>query len=92
MIIDKRNREQKIDEEVAYAIHIINNELISANQKHQDTFNSDHEGYAVIKEELEEVWDEIKKDNHQLAREEMVQVAAMAVKFVYSSLMREGEV
>ena len=65
------------------------NELVSANHKFMARFNSDHEGYAVIKEELEEVWEEIKKDNHQLAREEMIQVAAMAVKFVYSSMMRE---
>ena len=67
------------------------NELVSANRKFMAQFNSDHEGYAVIKEELEEVWDEIKKDNHKLAREEMTQVAAMAVKFIYSSLMREGD-
>ena len=66
-------------------------ELVSANHKFIARFNSDHEGYAVIKEELEEVWEEIKKDNHHLAREEMTQVAAMAVKFIYSSLMREGD-
>ena len=66
-------------------------ELVSANRKFMARFNSDHEGYAVIKEELEEVWEEIKKDNHQLAREEMIQVAAMAVKFVYSSMIRGEE-
>ena len=77
--------------EINEIIHEVFFEIASANKKFQEIFNSDHEGYAVIKEELEEVWDEIKKDNHKLAREEMVQVAAMAVKFIYSSLMREGD-
>lgn len=45
-------------------------------------FNSTHEGYAVIKEELDELWEEVKKNNKWLAREEAVQVAAMAVCFI----------
>lgn len=48
-------------------------------------FNSNHEGWAVIKEELDELWDEVKKaDPHDpVAREEAIQVAAMAVRFVH---------
>ena len=47
-------------------------------------FNSCHEGYAVILEELDELWDEIKKkspDKDQL-RLEARQIAAMAIRFV----------
>lgn len=44
--------------------------------------NSAHEGYAVLKEEVEEAWDEIKRKNVPLAKEEMVQVAAMAISFM----------
>ena len=46
-------------------------------------FASAHEGYAVIKEELDELWDEIKgnADCTRLAAE-AVQVAAMALRFV----------
>lgn len=47
-------------------------------------FNSAHEGYAIIKEELDELWDEIKnKDsNPNEQRKEAVQVAAMAIRFM----------
>lgn len=45
-------------------------------------FNSAHEGYAVILEELDEAWDEIKANNVDATRKEMVQVAAMALRFL----------
>lgn len=45
-------------------------------------FHSGHEGYAVMKEELEELWDEIKKKQIAKARQEAIQVAAMAICFL----------
>lgn len=45
-------------------------------------FNSAHEGYAVILEELDEAWEEIKANDTERAIEEMIQVAAMALRFV----------
>ncbi len=45
-------------------------------------FNSSHEGYAVIAEELDELWDDVKANRVSLAREEAVQVAAMAIRFI----------
>jgi len=45
-------------------------------------FNSTHEGYAVILEELDEMWDEIKANEPGKASMESVQVAAMATRFV----------
>ena len=50
--------------------------------KHQP-FNSWHEGYAVILEELDELWDEVRKkecDKDKL-RLEARHVAAMALRF-----------
>jgi hypothetical protein len=46
------------------------------------SFNSAHEGYAVLLEEVDELWDEVKCNNRILARAEAIQVAAMAVRFV----------
>ena len=51
-------------------------------------FHNPHEGYAVIREELDELWDDIKANNRDNLRLEAVQVAAMAVRFV---LMLDGE-
>lgn len=46
-------------------------------------FNSVHEGYAVLLEEVDELWDECKKKapNKATMRQEAVQIAAMALRF-----------
>jgi len=50
-------------------------------------FNSMHEGYAVIKEELEELWEEIKKQprrgKYADLKMEATQLAAVAIRFLY---------
>lgn len=50
------------------------------------SFRSAHEGYAVILEELDELWEEVKgvkgERSHRRMREEAIQVAAMAVRFI----------
>lgn len=48
-------------------------------------FNSAHEGYAVILEELDELWEEVRKkrlqrDNRKMLKE-AIQVAAMGLRF-----------
>ena len=49
-------------------------------------FNSLHEGYAVILEELDELWELIKNCKLLTAddrmRHEAIQVAAMAIRFI----------
>jgi hypothetical protein len=47
-------------------------------------FNSAHEGYAVILEEMDELRAEVWKRNREvdLMRKEAVQVAAMAIRFL----------
>lgn len=65
-------------------INEVRDELIKASAKFPP-MNSGHEGYAVIKEELEELWKEVKKYPRApktLMRKEAVQIAAMAIRFV----------
>ena len=49
--------------------------------------NSYHEGWAVLLEEMDELWDEIKKNpsnrDSDLIRAEAIQVAAMAVRLIH---------
>lgn len=44
------------------------------------SFNSVHEGYAVLLEEMDELWDDIKANKDP--SEEAIQVAAMALRFL----------
>jgi NTP pyrophosphatase (non-canonical NTP hydrolase) len=48
-------------------------------------FNSAHEGFAILAEEVDELWDQVKvnQTRRDLAamRREAVQVAAMAIRF-----------
>lgn len=59
-------------------------ELRGARRTHPQDFNSAHEGFAVLKEEVDELWDEVRtKDrDFQQMRKEAIQVAAMAIRFV----------
>lgn len=65
----------------------IEKELIRATTKF-DSYHSHHEGFAVIKEELDELWDEIKsKDRtNETLRMEAIQVAVTAIRFVHDLL------
>lgn len=75
-------------------LNLIVEELYSANSKHP-AFHSTHEGYAVIKEEVDELWDEIKASKafdmaNRMMVNEAVQVAAMAIKFI-ENLYQDGK-
>lgn len=58
-------------------------ELIAACAAH-GPMKSAHEGWAVIFEELDELWEEVRKRNRDNERmtKEAIQVAAMAMRFV----------
>jgi len=69
------------------AVDLICTELEQASEKFPP-FNSNHEGWAVITEELAELWYEIRTHpggpfscNERIERE-AVQVAAMALRFL----------
>ena len=63
-------------------LQTVHDELLHALEKHPEPFNSAHEAYAVINKEMEEMWDEIKRDDLPKAREEAAQLAAMAVRLM----------
>jgi NTP pyrophosphatase (non-canonical NTP hydrolase) len=58
------------------------------------TLTSTHEGYAVLLEEVDELWEEIKKKDTPETRarmaKEVVQVAAMCMRFYNELCVQEG--
>lgn len=71
---------------ISQAISEVNAELGRAMRKFPK-FASAHEGYAIIAEELDELWDEVKSKQGSEGRAtrmraEAVQVAAMAIRFM----------
>lgn len=69
--------------EIKEALNAIHNEYNKASNKFT-AFNSAHEGYGVILEELDELWDEIKRNPQDMIamRDEAIQVGAMALRFL----------
>lgn len=58
-----------------------------------DPMNSPHEAHSVIEEEFDEYWDEVKaynprkgRDTRPRQREELVQLAAMAVRAITDTI------
>lgn len=70
-----------MEDDLNLALKMVSDELRCATEKF-DKFNSAHEGYAVTLEELDEVWEAIKNNDIIKAKIEMIQVAAMAIRFV----------
>lgn len=58
-------------------------ELERAKTKFPLDFHSTHEGYGVLKEEVDELWDVIKQDgSKERLKSESIQVAAMAIRII----------
>lgn len=71
---------------VLTALMAVRDEVTRAQSLWPRPFSCAHEGWAVILEELDELWDEVKlnqkkRDLDQM-RKEAVQVAAMAIRFI----------
>ena len=63
-------------------------EMQSAKAKWPGDFKNTHEAYAVIKEEFDELWDEIRKKNpaKEQLRHEAVQTSAMLMRLIVELL------
>jgi hypothetical protein len=70
-------------DEMNHALAQVKDELLHAVMTHA-TFNTPHEGYAVILEELDELWDEVRRrhQDRDAMRKEAMQIAAMALRFM----------
>ena len=60
-----------------------------------EQFNNAHEGYAVLLEEVDELWENVKlnqknPDRLKLIKEEAIQVAAMAIRLIYDCCREEN--
>ena len=57
-------------------------------------FNSLHEGYAVLAEEVDELWEEVKSKNRTRGNlaEEAMQVGAMALRFMVDAVPKANPV
>lgn len=79
-------------EKVEKAVKLILNELSRATEMN-GAFNSAHEGYAVILEELDELKAEVWKRKVERDRDAMLkeaaQVSAMAMRFIVDVCLKE---
>jgi hypothetical protein len=67
--------------EIADHLFEIEDELQRATRLY-GPYNSPHEGYAVILEQLDSAWDCIRLDDFKQAKKEMIKVAAGCVRFL----------
>ena len=80
----------EIEEKIDILQKEIKKELLSTTKKY-GKFNSSHEGYAVILEEVDELWDEVKKKQKQYnlenQKKECIQIAAMAIRYIIDIIL-----
>jgi hypothetical protein len=81
-----RNERRNMKLGIQYSLQCIGEELEIAMEKHKP-LNSAHEAYAVILEELDEFWEEVRKKREERSREamrtELIQTAAMCVRAIH---------
>lgn len=58
------------------------NELHSSFEAYSQTWGSLEEGAMILAEEVDELWDEVRRNHIGRARSEAIQVGAMAVRFI----------
>lgn len=82
----RKNMEQEYLDQLDKACNAVYNEVIRAKGMFPENFVNQHEGYAVLLEEVDELWDEIKKNQKvydlDKQRKEATQAAAMLMRFL----------
>lgn len=72
------------DKKLDIILQAVKNEVLRSNKCHPTTYASPHEGYAIIKEELEELWHEVKRDDIKNMSKESIQLACTVIKNLLS--------
>ena len=71
------------EKDIRYAFEEVVREYQRAKTIFPERFHSRHEAYAVVLEEMDELWETIKHNEPvERIREEAVQVAAMVMQFL----------
>lgn len=65
-------------------LSLVVNELRWAMKNHE-RFNSPHEAFAIMKEECDELWEQVRRDDLKHAKRECIQTCAMAMRFLIDS-------
>jgi len=95
----ERMKEKLNDELLFHILGLVEVELCKATENY-DTFHNYHEGYAVLKEEVDELWDAIKlkqidTERNSKVKKEAIQVCAMAIRILHDcckfSKSKDGE-
>lgn len=78
-----QKEKDEVEQRITQVVSMIHVEVLAAMEKHPK-FPTAHHGHSVIREELEELWEHVRKDTGQLgpAKREAIQVAAMAVRYI----------
>ena len=87
---NKKRSDYDYGEKLAASLTEIEVEVLRAKQLFPTDFHNQHEAYAVILEEVDELWEEIKKNHKkydlEAQRKEAKQAAAMLVRLMVELL------
>lgn len=73
-------------------VKLISAEAVSAVEKHGNAKWGRHEFYGILKEEVDELWEAIKKNHSQeKLEEELIQVAAVCLRYFATGDRRWGD-
>lgn len=79
---DEEKRQERAKIKLCKINDLVQNEFRQAAEKFS-AFHNTHEGYAVLLEEVDELWDDIKSNNLYASCDEAIQVAAMALRYLF---------
>lgn len=86
-MLTQETQQTKLNTDIGFVnyddvLDAVRNEIRRAKEKHgPKNFNSTHEGFSVLKEEVDELWEDVKSDRKAEGVVEAIQVAAMAVRY-----------